>query len=190
MILKNVLIVKSLCLLLYILPGWKILDLMWENPIHLRGTIIKGRIQENNSYRQFMVVIDTKGEIKTLGADPHDVFLEDSVIATIRTLFAAASKEELMHGLERLGLNRERVELGRFSNMVCYVIGDTPGMQFWIQKDELLPIRVRTKNYDITFKHYGKFENIIFPEIIGVENNKKEQRLLHLDEISFLKTGN
>lgn len=186
--LNNTIIIKLLIIFFYIIPGWKILDLMWEAPFHLQGVIIKGRL-ENNSTKQFLIVIKMRGETKYISAEEKELFPGETG-AVIKALFTAPTKDEFVKHLEKLGLNKEMVEFNRIYGNVCYHVGDENGLQLWVHKDLLVPLKVKNKDYEIVFQKYTNFENWLFPSVIEISWMDSSKRGIYIDEISLLKSSN
>lgn len=189
MIFRNLLIIKSLVLFLYIIPGWKIIDLMWEAPVHLQGVLLKGRAQYNNdSVRQFIMVIDVKGGVKYLSMSEKEIFPEPLATSAIKVLFATNVKSDFVRGIENLGINKEIVDLDRMSGIVCYRMGEEQGIRMWVDKESFLPVKIQNKDMEITFQKYTTFEAGFFPAIIELKSKTDEKRIIYVDEISILKS--
>jgi hypothetical protein len=183
-------IIKALIIFLYILPGWKIIDLMWEAPIHLQGVLLKGRVQYNNdSVRQFIMVIHLKGGVKYLSASENEIFQDTLATSAIKVLFAANTKDEFVKGIEKLGINKEIVDLERVYGIVCYRIGDEQTIQLFVDKNSFLPVRIKNKNFEMTFQKYTTFEAGFFPAIIEINSETRGNNIIYIDEISLLKSS-
>lgn len=190
MLFRNFLIIKALVIFLYIIPGWKIIDLMWEAPVHLQGVLLKGRVQYNNdSVRQFIMVIDVKGAVKYLSMSEKEIFPDSLVTSAIKVLFATDTKGDFVHGMENLGINKEMVDLDRVYGSVCYRIGDEQKIQLWVNKESFLPVKIKNKDMEMTFQKYTTFEAGFFPAIIELNSRTPgKNRLIYTDEISFIKS--
>ncbi len=186
---RNFLFIKSLLIFLYIIPGWKIIDLMWETPVHLQGALLKGRVQNSNdSPEQFIIVIDVKGGVKYLGLSEKEMFPDAVQSSTIKVFFFTNTKSDFLQGIENLGINKDIVDLDRLYGRVCYRIGDEERLQLWVDKDSFLPLRVRDKDTEMVFQKYTNFEAGLFPAIIEINSRTSGSRIIYVDEISFLKS--
>lgn len=188
MLLRNFFIIKSLLIFLYIIPGWKIIDLMWEAPIHLQGVLLKGRVEDNDdSVRQFIMVINLKGGVKYLNMSEEEIFPDAIATSAIKVLFATHPKDDFVKGLENLGIDKEVVELDRVNEKVCYRLGDEQGIKLWVDKGSFLPVRIKNKYMEMSFQKYTNFEAGFFPAMIELKSKTNGDRIIYLDEISFLK---
>ncbi len=189
MLFRNFLIIKSFLFFLYIIPGWKIIDLMWETPVHLQGALLKGRVQNrNDSPQQFIIVIDVKGGVKYLSLSEKELFPNGVQSSVIKVFFATNTKSDFVQGIENLGINREIVDLDRVQGHICYRIGDEERLQLWVDKDSFLPVRVKNKEMEMLFQKYTTFEAGLFPTIIEINSRTSGSRIIYVDEISFLKS--
>jgi len=165
--------IKSLIFLLgiaiapnYVIPGWKVIDLMWERPLHPQLVFIKARhfsgIQEDKiEGERFIISFGTGSHVKFINLDEKTVLPETE--SSLGIIFGSKTKDELLSGLKKLGVNVERVTLDRLGGSVCFVLGDPSAKRLWVDKDSLVPLLVESRKWSLYFQNYKDFSGLLFP---------------------------
>lgn len=181
-------IIKTLVLIIYIIPGWKVIDLMWEVPLHLNGVVLKGRVQSGDVNRQFIITVDIKGGAKYLSLEEREVFPVHLAEQAFKILFTTLTKSDLTQGLTNLGVDLEKVDLGRINGSVCYVLGELQKPRLWVDKEKLVPMKMENGDTEVLFQEYTDFSRVFFPKNIEVRRGESFRHTIFIDEISFIKT--